>query len=391
MTRNVFVFTIIAITQVAGWGVVGFLPVLASSIADDLWTPLPTVFLGTTIFYATMGLTAPIIGTAFKRLGARIVMVAGAMLIGVGLALLSVSGATFSFLSLWAVIGVGGAMFLTTAAYVYLSEFAHERARGLISSLMLITGLAGSVFWPLTAYLQQHFDWRGIIQIYAAAMILIVLPMVLFGIPEARTRDEYSDAQQPATRKDGTFWLLVTAIALNGFVTYGMESIGIELFRALGADAVWAVGMASFLGVLKVCGRLIDLAGGNRWSAVSTGIVAGAMIPSGLLVIVAFGPSPVAVVASLLLFGVGSGAFAVARATMPLVFFKKAEYAAAMSVIALPLNMTSALAAPVLSGILTISGPSMTLLLLVIFSVPAWCVLLRLGSLTRTHSMSAIN
>ncbi|MNE41844.1 hypothetical protein D3C80_1359420 [compost metagenome] len=170
-----------------------------------------------------------------------------------------------------------------------------------------------------------------------------------------------------------------------------MESIGIELFRALGADAVWAVGMASFLGVLKVCGRLIDLAGGNRWSAVSTGIVAGAMIPSGLLVLVAFGASPVAVVASLLLFGVGSGAFAVARATMPLVFFKKAEYAAAMSVIALPLNMTSALAAPVLSGILTISGPSMTLLLLVIFSVSAWCVLLRLGSLTRTHSMSAIN
>lgn len=120
--------TILAITQVAGWGVVGFLLVLASSIADDLRTPLPTVFLGTTILYATMGLTAPIIGTAFKRLGARIVMVAGAMLIGMGLALLSVSSATFSFLSLWAVIGVGGAMLdmLWSAAWKALCPYVSK-------------------------------------------------------------------------------------------------------------------------------------------------------------------------------------------------------------------------------------------------------------------------
>ncbi|KWV56250.1 hypothetical protein AS026_35615 [Rhizobium altiplani] len=78
--------------------------------------------------------------------------------------------------------------------------------------------------------------------------------------------------------------------------------------------------------------------------------------PLGLLVLFAFGPSPATLVACLLLFGVGSGAFTVARATMPLVFFKKAEYAAAVSVIALPLNLTSALAAPALSGLLTVSG-----------------------------------
>jgi len=110
------------------------------------------------------------------------------------------------------------------------------------------------------------------------------------------------------------------------------------------------------MGVLEVCGRLIDLVGGKRWNAVSTGIVAGSMIPLGLFVLFAFGPSPATLVACLLLFGVGSGAFTVARATMPLVFFKKAEYAAAVSVIALPLNLTSALAAPALSGLLTVSG-----------------------------------
>lgn len=390
MARNFSVFIILAVTQVAGWGVTGFLPVLASSIAADLRTPLPTVFLGTTVFYATMGLAAPIIGKAFKRLGAKNVMLVGIPLIGGGLAVLSVSGTTLAYLLSWAVVGVGGAMFLTTAAYIYLSEFADERARGLIGSLMLVTGLAGSVFWPLTAFLQQHFEWRGITQIYAAGIVLIILPMVLFGIPDARSSEQRNDTQETAAQKNDIFWLLVIAIALNGFVTYGMEAIGIELFRALGADTIWAVGMASFLGVLKVCGRLIDLVGGRRWNAVYTGIVAGAMIPIGLLVLFVFGGGPVAVVVCLLLFGVGSGAFAVARATMPLVFFKKAEYAAAMSVIALPLNMSSALAAPTLAGILMSSGATATLLLLMIFSGAALCVLFRLGTLTRAHSMSAV-
>lgn len=390
MTNPIFVFIILAVTQVAGWGAVGFLPVLASSIADGLHTPLPTVFLGTTVFYATMGLTAPLAGRAFNRFGAKNVMASGALLISVGLALISISGAELSYLLSWAVVGVGGAMFLTTAAYVYLSEFAKDRARGLIGSLMLVTGLAGSVFWPLTAYLQRHFEWHVIVQFFATGAAIIILPMVMFGIPEARDAKQQGVTERAPARRSGVFWLLVAAIALNGFVTYGMEAIGIELFRALGADTAWAVGMASFLGVLKVCGRLIDLVGGKRWNAVSTGIVSGAMIPLGFLLLLAFGASPAAMIACLLLFGVGSGAFAVARATMPLVFFNKVDYAAAMSVIALPLNLTSALAAPALSGILTVSGPSATLLLLMLFSGLALWALLRLGWLVKSHSVSAV-
>lgn len=389
MKRNVFVFIILAVTQVAGWGVVGFLPVLASSIADDLRIPLPTAFVGTTIFYASMGLAAPAIGKAFRRLGPKTVMVLGAALIGVGLCLISVSSTLLLYLLSWAVIGIGGAMFLTTAAYVYLSDFADEQARGLIGSLMLVTGLAGSVFWPLTSFLQQHFDWHGILQIYAAVVFIVILPMIMFGIPQTSNSEQRSPAHQSTNRKTGIFWLLVAAIALNGFVTYGMEAVGIELFKALGADAAWAVGMASFLGVLKVCGRLIDLVGGKRWNAISTGMVAGAMIPLGLLVLFAFGAKPGAIAACLLLFGVGSGAFAVARATMPLAFFKKAEYAGAMSVIALPLNLISAVAAPALSGVLMASGASATLLLLLVFSGASFCILLKLGSMTRTQSMSA--
>ncbi|MGR9554123.1 MFS transporter [Rhizobium leguminosarum] len=137
MTRNLSVFLILAFTQITGWGVVGVLPVLASSIAADLHIALPTVFLGTAVMFATMGLVAPVIGRGFERFGAKKVMAAGAALLGIGLASLSVTKSLPIYLTAWGALGIAGAMFLTTAAYVYLADFAEERARGLIGSLML--------------------------------------------------------------------------------------------------------------------------------------------------------------------------------------------------------------------------------------------------------------
>ena len=58
----------------------------------------------------------------------------------------------------------------------------------------------------------------------------------------------------------------------------------------------------------------------------------------GLITVWNGGVSLLAVGGYLALFGIGSGAFAVARATMPLVFYSKADYAVVLSATALPLT-----------------------------------------------------
>lgn len=377
--RRLAVFAILALTQITGWGVVGVLPVMAPAIAADLGAALPTAFLGTTVMYVVMGLAAPAVGRALGRVGARRIMAAGAALIGCGSAGMGAAQSVPAYLAAWGLTGLAGAMFLTTAAYVYLADLDEGRARGAIGTLMLVTGLAGSVFWPVTAFLQHLLGWRGTALAYAALMLAVIAPLVLLGLPEAGGARPAAAGPPAATRRGRVFWVLVAAIALNGFVTFGMEATGIALFGALGADPAWAIGLASLLGVLKVCGRLIDLLGGGRWDALATGIAAGAMIPAGLAVLLVFGPAPWAMAACLLAFGIGSGAFAVARATMPLVFFRKADYAAAMSAIALPMNLTNALAAPVLSLLLTRAGADSTLALLVASGGAAFLLLLFLG------------
>lgn len=389
MQRHVLVLLLLALTQIVGWGVVGVLPVIAVPVASDLGATLPSVFLGTSVMYVAMGLAAPLAGRAFGRFGTRRTMAAGAALIGLGLALLALSPGLWAFWAAWTLVGVAGAAFLTTGAYAYVVEYAQDRARGLIGTLMLVTGLAGSVFLPVTAFLDHLMGWRATLGVYAICMLALVGPLLWFGLPST----EAAAAAAPrgaGQRKGPVFALLVAAIALNSFVTFGIQAVGVPLLQAMDMDLPRAVAVASLLGVFKVGGRVLDLLGGRRWDGLSTGIASGAMIPLGLAVIGIGGAGLLPVIGFLLLFGVGSGAFAVARATMPLVFFDKAGYAAAMATIALPMNLINALAPPLLAASMDAAGAPATFAMLGGLSVLALAVLLLLGRMRpRQHEARA--
>ena len=380
MRRHFRVLVVLALTQIFGWGMIGVLPVIAPEVAGEFGISLSSVFLGTSVMFVAMGLAAPWAGRAFRRFGSREVMTVGGGTIGLGLVLLALSPNPAVFLLACAAVGLAGALFLTTAAYAYIASYAEDRARSLIGTLMLVTGLAGSVFWPVTAFLENLVGWRGVGALYAAIMVLVVCPLVWFGLPAIE------DAMAPTSntgrlRRGRVFILMVAAIALNSFVTFGIDAVGIQLLKSMGMDLAGAVAVASLLGVFKVGGRVIDLLGGRRWDGLSTGLVAGAMIPMGLAAVWLGGAGTVSIAAYLALFGLGSGAFAVARATMSLVFFQKADYAAAMSTIALPMNLINALAPPVLAGLMSGIGAQATFAVLGGMSVTAFAVLLLLKRL----------
>lgn len=379
MSRQALVLLLLAVTQVIGWGVVGILPVLAGPIARDLQASLPSVFLGTSIMYVAMGAAAPVAIRIFRRLGTRSAMALGAAGIGAGLGLLALAPDILAYWTAWALIGVAGATFLTTAAYAYLAEYAPDRARGHIGTLMLVTGLAGSLFLPITAWLEHLIGWRASLLAYVALMLL-VCPLLRFSLPPTVT------APMPSTARHGerprpVFALLAGAIALNSFVTFGIQAVCVPLLQAMGMGFSRAVLIASLLGIFKVAGRVLDLAGGPRWDGLSTGVVAGALMPLGLAALWLGGAALWPVGVFLLLFGVGSGAFAVARATMPLVFYDKAGYAAAMATIAVPMNLINALAPPALATALDGIGAAATFALLGGLSAMAFVLLLGLRTL----------
>lgn len=380
MRSHARVLIVLALTQITGWGMISVLPVAARLIAADFKIALPEVFLGTSLMYGAMGLASPLAGRAFRRFGPRDAMAAGSALIGLGLAALAFSPNLITFWAAWALIGIAGALFLTTAAYAYIAAWTDTHARSLIGTLMLVTGLYGSVFWPMTAWMSAHLGWRDTVLVYAAVMACGIAPLVRLGLPDVLT-EAASTPHGGAKRGGSILALLIAAIALNSFVTFGIEAVGIQLLQSMGLDLSRAVAIASFLGVAKVSGRIVDLVGGKRWDGLSTAIASGAMVPAGLFILWSGGAGIVSVVGYLAIYGIGSGAFAVARATMPLVFFDKADYAAAMATVALPMNLINALAAPVLAALMAAIGPQAVFATLGAFSLTAFVLLLRLNSL----------
>ncbi|MEZ5714754.1 MAG: MFS transporter [Paracoccaceae bacterium] len=203
MRGSVVVFLILAVGQIAGWGAVGFVAVVARGIAADLEMDLPAVFLGSSLMFAVMGLAAPGAGRGFRRFGPRRVMAAGAVTIGCGLGTLAAAPGPVVYFAGWGLTGAGGAMFLTTAAYAYLADVADAAARGRIGTLMLVTGLAGSVFWPMTGLLDHLLGWRGAAAIYGVTMAFVIAPLTLFGLPETGAGGTQADTGRDAVARRG--------------------------------------------------------------------------------------------------------------------------------------------------------------------------------------------
>jgi len=385
-SRMIGVLLVLAITQLIGWATITLPAVVGRDLAADLGLSLPAVFAGSSVFYVTMGLCAPWLGKAFSRHGARKVMMVGTVVTVPGYIVLSLAHEPLLYFAGWVLLGMGGSAALSTGAYIMLNEIAGRQAKSAIGALMLVSGLSSSIFWPATSFLSDHFGWRVTCLVYAAMLMVISLPLLAFGAPRRRVSKEEAAVAAVAAKPSkasalprSTFNLVVCAITLNAFVQFGLGAILIELLRAEGLSPVQAIAFGSMLGVIQVSARALDFLGGGRWDGITTGLVAGTALPLAMLLLMVSEGATWAVAVFILLYGAGSGAMAVARATIPLVFYDQAEFAKAMSMIALPLNLASAISPPLLAGLLTQFGSRGALALTFVFSCATVLILVLLG------------
>jgi predicted MFS family arabinose efflux permease len=390
------ILVVLAVCQLIGWGTLSLPAVIGERLARDLGLALPAVFAGTTVMLVVSGFMAPLIANTFVRYGARLVMAAGSLAAAPGFLLLASANGPIHYYTGWVVLGVAGAGMLSTATYILLNEVAGGGAKRPIGALMLVTGLASSVFWPITAASSDALGWRWTLVIYAAAMVFVCFPLHLFALPQRRkppARDAGTEAGNRVASTPGPvpFILLVAAIAFHGFVGWGFGAIIIQLLKSMGVGDEWALRTGSLLGVIQVSARALDFFGGARWSGLTTGLVAAVIMPVGFLVLMLGGPNDWAIAAFMLLYGAGSGAMAVARATMPLVFYDQAAFARASSHMALPVNLAAAASPPILVAVLTNYGSMTVLAVALTCSLVALSMLLALSHVHRKMVASALS
>lgn len=350
----------LALTRIIGWGSMYYSPaVLAGLIEGELGLGPAVVFGGVTIVLVIGAMLGPALGRHLDQRGTRQAMSVGAVICALGLALLAVADGPLSYLAPWFVIGIGHSMQLANTGNVTVAQLMGERTRRVIGLMMLVTGLASSVFWPLTAWLSASYGWRACWLIFAGIQILIVLPIHL-AIPAyraaaasgaGRTASAEEEGRIPPERRAATFWLVALSFSASGLVSWGLPLHVIGLMQGAGLPNATAVAIASLSGPATLAARAIDAVAGERLPVERVALAGLALGPAAcLLMALAPGSAPVAV-AFTVLFSAAMGVIAVARATLPLALFGRRGFGAMLGRLTLPQNLTFA-AAPLLFALM---------------------------------------
>jgi predicted MFS family arabinose efflux permease len=346
------VITTLGITQILAWGCSFYLPaVLARPIADDTGWSLGWVVGGLSLGLLAAGLVAPQVGRTIDAKGGRPVLIASSILLGSGLATLALAHSLPVYLLAWLLMGVGMGSGLYDAAFATLGRLYGKDARRAITTLTLWGGFASTVCWPFSAWLVEHFGWRGACAVYAAIQILVSLPLhafVLPGIgavrPDAKPSGNTPEAPAPqmltGARRNRAFLLLATVLTL-GAVTASMIGVHLlTLLQARGLDLAAAVALGALVGPSQVGARVVEMAFGRHYHPIWTMVASVALVAAGVILLVAGFPI---LALALALYGAGNGIGSIAKGTLPLALFGPFGYASLMGKLAMPSLLAQAL------------------------------------------------
>lgn len=348
-------------TRIIGWGSTFYSPsVLVGALDREIGLNAEIVFGGITILLVTGALVAPAIGRLLDREGTRRSMCIGAVICALGLGVLSLAQGPVSYLASWFVIGLGHAMSLANTGNVTIAQLMGDRTRRVIGLMMLITGLASSVFWPLTAVLMNAFGWRMTLLIFAALQIVIALPIyaaiprywhvpIAPAAPEAASVGERGRVAPEARR--AAFWLVALSFSASGLVSWGLPLHLISLFQETGLTQAEAVWIATLSGPATLAARAIDATFGERLPAERVALF-GLLLGPVLCLALPFVPMTITAAAIFVtLFSGALGVISIARATLPLALFGRNGFAAMLGKLTVPQNMAFA-AAPLLFAVM---------------------------------------
>ena len=273
------------------------------------------------VFLLVSGFAAPLIGMLFDRLGPRLVYGTGLALIGSAYVAASRLDQLWQFyLLIGGMVGVGVAMTGMVPASAMLSRWYQARLARAIGIAFSATGVGIIVFVPIAQALVERYGWRSAYQILGA-VLLIVLPIVLFALPWGRFaagRPPERASQLPSL---GDEWTLRKAVRtriywgmVQGFffTALGMFAIFVQLVAFLvdagfapfvAATAFGICGMLS-AGSVMGSGFLTEHFGSRRVVTVS---FAGTMTGMLLLLVIAHHPSMALLAAFVLVFGASLG------------------------------------------------------------------------------------
>jgi len=343
LTRPLHVIAVLGSAQTLAWGSTYYLPaILANSMAAELGLSTAWVFVS---FSAGLLLTAflgPGAGRLIDLFGGRRVLACSSVIFAAGLAMLGTSSGVASLVFSWLIIGVGMSAGLYEAAFATLARIYGGGARRSITGITLLAGFASTICWPLSAYMDVTLGWRATCYVWAAAHLLIGLPLNLL-LPDTRHVTATSETAAPAAPQQGRFAVMAGlsfVFAATWFCSTAMAAHLPRLLQDAGASLPAAIAAAALVGPAQVAARMLEFGLVRHVHPLLSARVATLAHPVGAAGLLAIG-APASVFFTIL-HGAGNGVMTIAIGTLPLVLFGASGYGLRQGLLMVPARILQA-------------------------------------------------
>lgn len=349
--RQLPIIIALGTTQTLAWASSMYLPaILADPMARDLGISSNWVFATFSASLVLAALLGPRIGRQIDLVGGRSVLSLSNLVLAAGLVLLGFSTSIPLLVAAWLLLGVGMGAGLYDAAFAALGRIYGHAARGSITGITLIAGFASTVGWPLSAWGLQTIGWRDTCFAWAAAHLLIGLPINWWMLPKVTAAKAVVEAAaKPHIPLDRTMILLAFVFAAAWTVTGAMAAHFPRILEAAGATPVQAIAAGALIGPAQVAARILEAGFLRRYHPLLSARLACLTHPIGAAILALAGGGAASVFA--LFHGAGNGVLTIARGTLPLAIFGPQNYGYRLGIIGAPARMAQA-AAPLLFGLL---------------------------------------
>jgi MFS family permease len=349
--RQLPIILALGTTQTLAWASSYYLPaIVADPIGRDLGVSSNWIFAAFSAALVLAALLGPRVGRQIDLFGGRQVLSISNLTLAAGLALLGCAYSIPVLIIAWLMLGIGMGCGLYDAAFAALGRIYGDAARRSITGITLLAGFASTVGWPLTALGLESIGWRNTCFAWAAAHILIGLPINFFMLPAVTgARASAVVSAKPHIPIDRTMLLLAFAFAAAWSVTGAMAAHLPRILEAAGATTLQAISAGALIGPAQVAARIVEAGLLSRYHPLLSTRLACVMHPIGAAIVALAGGGAASVFA--IFHGAGNGVLTIARGTLPLAIFGPQNYGYRLGIIGAPARMAQA-AAPLAFGLL---------------------------------------
>jgi len=323
----------LGVTQIIGYGTLYYsFSILAPDMAAYFAWSNEWIFGALSAALLIGGLTAPWLGALFDRIGAGRVMTIGSAAAAIALVACAIAPGKASFVIALIAVEVAANLVQYGAAFALLVQLRPGVAQRSITYLTLIAGFASTIFWPITAALHAHLSWQNVYLVFAGLNLFACLPIhawLSYGATARKavtlnTLPRIEGVLPPSCRHLG-FMLMVVGFSLMSLTASAVLVHMVPLLSGLGLGASAALVGTAF-GPSQVLSRLINMVFGRNLSAETLAVIAAALLPAGVLILILAAPSVPGAMLFAVIFGMGSGLQSIVTGTLPLALFGSDGY-----------------------------------------------------------------